>query len=195
VCRDEHASGSSFGRSYGGWLDPRRALQIGHSALVVAPRRVLAMSRTDTASRTIAAPLSLVFAALTDIDALTIWLPPKGMTARFERFDPRPGGSYRVVLIYDDHSGSPGKTTADADVVEAQYVDIVPDVRVVQAVDFMSDDPASTGTMRMTWEVNAVDGGTRVTVTAEDVPDSISAEDHATGLASSLANLADFVER
>jgi hypothetical protein len=94
------------------------------------------------------------------------------MTARFERFDPRPGGSYRVVLIYDDPSGTPGKTTADADVVEAQYVDIVPDVRVVQAVDFVSEHPASTGTMRMTWEVNAVDGGTRVTVTADDVPDS-----------------------
>jgi uncharacterized protein YndB with AHSA1/START domain len=153
------------------------------------------MARRDKVSRTIAAPLSRVFAALIDVDALTIWLPPKGMTARFERFDPRPGGSYRLVLIYDDPSGEPGKTTGDTDVVEARYVDIVPDVRVVQAVDFVSDDPASTGTMRMTWEVKAVDGGTRVTVTADDVPDSISAADHATGLASSLANLADYVER
>lgn len=113
------------------------------------------------------------------------------MTARFERFDPRPGGSYRLVLTYLDASRDQGKATTDSDVVEARYLDIVPDVRVVQAVDFESDDPAFAGTMTMTWELTAVDGGTRVDITADDVPDGISAEDHAAGLASSLANLAD----
>jgi hypothetical protein len=47
----------------------------------------------------------------------------------------------------------------------------------------------------MTWEITTVDGGTRVDITADDVPDGISAEDHAAGLASSLANLADHLER
>ncbi len=117
------------------------------------------------------------------------------MTARFEQFDPRPGGSYRLVLTYADASRAAGKATADSDVVEARYVDIVPDVRVVQAVDFVSDDPAFAGTMIMTWEVTAVDGGTRVDITADNVPDGVSAEDHARGLASSLANLAEHVER
>lgn len=153
------------------------------------------MPRTDTASRVIAAPPGQVYAALVDRDALMVWLPPDGMTARFERFDPRPGGSHRLVLTYADASRAPGKTTTDSDIVEARYVDVVPDVRVVQAVDFVSDDPAFAGTMIMTWEVTAVDGGTRVDITADDVPDGISAEDHATGLASSLANLANFVER
>ena len=152
------------------------------------------MPRTDSACRVIAAPLASVFADLVDRDALLAWLPPEGMTARFERFDPRPGGSYRLILTYVDPSGAPGKATADADIVEARYVDIVPDVRVVQAVDFVSDDPAFAGTMTMTWEVSAVDGGTMVAITAEDVPDRISAQDHATGLASSLANLAEHVE-
>jgi uncharacterized protein YndB with AHSA1/START domain len=114
--------------------------------------------------------------------------------ASFERLDPRPGGSYRLVLTYADASRSPGKSTADSDIVEARYVDIVPDVRVVQAVDFVSGDPAFAGTMTMTWEVTAADGGTRVDITAGDVPDGIAAEDHATGLASSLANLAEYVE-
>jgi uncharacterized protein YndB with AHSA1/START domain len=155
---------------------------------------MLGMPRTDTASRVIAAPPAQVYAALIDRKALAAWLPPHGMTARFERFDPRPGGSYRLVLTYADGSGSPGKATADSDIVEARYVDIVPDVRVVQAVDFASDDPAFAGTMTMTWEVTAAHGGTRVDITAVDVPDGISAEDHATGLASSLANLAEYVE-
>jgi uncharacterized protein YndB with AHSA1/START domain len=153
------------------------------------------MPRTDSASRVIAAPLARVFAALVDRDALLAWLPPEGMTARFERFDPRPGGSYRLMLTYINPSGAPGKASADADIVETRYVDIVPDVRVVQAVNFVSDDPAFAGTMTMTWEVGAVDRGTMVVITAEDVPDGISAQDHAKGLASSLANLAEHVER
>jgi uncharacterized protein YndB with AHSA1/START domain len=153
------------------------------------------MPRTDSASRVVAAPPEPVYAALVDEEALATWLPPEGMTARFERFDPTPGGSYRLVLTYRDAAGASGKATPDSDVVEARYIELVPGVRVVQAVDFASDDPAFAGTMTMTWEVRAVDAGTRVEITATDVPDGISAEDHAAGLASSLANLARYVER
>jgi uncharacterized protein YndB with AHSA1/START domain len=153
------------------------------------------MPRTDTASRVIAASPAEVYATFVDREALAAWLPPDGMTARFERFDPRPGGSYRLVLTYTDASRALGKATADSDILEARYVDIVPDVRVVQSVDFVSDDPAFAGTMTMTWEVTAVEGGTRVDITADDVPDGIAAEDHSKGLAASLANLAEYVER
>lgn len=123
------------------------------------------------------------------------WLPPAGMSGRFERFDFRPGGSYRLVLTYEDASSAPGKATADSDVVEACFVEVVPGVRVVQAVGFVSDDPDFAGTMTMTWEVTPVDGGSRVDIRAEDVPAGISAEDHAAGLASSLANLAAYLEQ
>ncbi len=153
------------------------------------------MPRTDRGSRVMAAPPGRVWAALVDPEALLAWLPPAGMTGRFERFDARPGGSYRMVLTYADASGARGKATADSDVVEARFVDIVPGERVVQAVDFVSDDPAYAGTMTMTWEIAAVEAGTRVDIVAEDVPDGISAEDHAAGLSSSLANLADYVEQ
>jgi len=136
----------------------------------------------------------MVYAALVDREALSAWLPPDGMTARFEHFDARPGGSYRLVLTYADTSGAPGKTTAGSDVVAARYVELVPEVRVVQEVDFVADDPAFAGTMTMTWAVTPVVGGTRVDIIAEGVPDGISATDHATGLASSLANLAAHLE-
>ena len=153
------------------------------------------MSRTDTGWRVIAAPPERVFAALVDPEALATWLPPDGMRARFERFDARPGGSYRMVLTYEDATAAEGKASADSDIVEARFVEISPGVRVVQAVDFVADDPAYAGTMTMTWELTAVDGGTRVEIRAEDVPAGISAEDHAAGLASSLANLAAYLER
>lgn len=143
----------------------------------------------------IAAPPERVYAAFVDPVALAAWLPPRGMTATFERFDPRPGGSYRLVLTYTDASHALGKATADSDIVEARFVDVVPGERIVQEVDFVSDDPAFGGTMTMTWRVTGVDGGTRVDIIAEDVPDGISAEDHSVGLAASLANLADHVQR
>lgn len=152
------------------------------------------MPRTDTASRVVGAPTARVFAALVDREALLAWLPPSGMTGRFDRFDPRPGGSYRLVLTYDEPAAARGKATADSDIVEVRFVDIVEGERVVQAVDFVSDDVDLAGTMTMTWEVVEVGDGTRVRITAEDVPDGISADDHAEGLSSSLSNLAAYLE-
>lgn len=142
----------------------------------------------------IEAPIGRVFEALVDQAALETWLPPDGMIGRFERFDPTPGGSYRLVLTYADSSESRGKSTSDSDVVEVRFLEVVADDRVVQSVDFESDAPEFAGTMTMTWRVRAEAGGTRVDIVADDVPDGISAEDHAAGLASSLENLADFVE-
>jgi uncharacterized protein YndB with AHSA1/START domain len=153
------------------------------------------MARTDRVQRVIVAPPDRVYGAFVDAEELMAWLPPGGMQGRLERFDPRPGGSYRMVLTYLDSAGAPGKADADSDIVEARFVELVPGVRVVQAVDFVSDDPAFAGTMTMTWEVAAKDNGTLVTFTADDVPEGISAEAHAEGMASSLANLAAHLDR
>lgn len=153
------------------------------------------MTHTDSASRVIAAPVARVFAALVEPDALTRWLPPTGMTGAFEHFDLRPGGSYRMVLHYTDESSTAGKSSPGSDVVDATFIAIDPDARLVQDVDFVSPDPAYAGTMRMTWSVTGHTNGTRVDILADNVPDGITAEDHADGLASSLANLAAYLER
>ncbi len=151
------------------------------------------MARTDRASRLVDAPVGRVFDALVDRHALETWLPPGDMTGRFEQFDPSPGGSYRLILTYASPA-SQAKSTTDADIVEVRYLDIVPNDRVVQAVDFVADAPEFAGTMTMTWTVAEEDGGTRVEIIADDVPDGISADDHAAGLSSSLDKLAQFVE-
>lgn len=151
------------------------------------------MGRTDTASRVIEASLDRVYAALVERTALAEWLPPSGMTAQFEHFDPRTGGSYRMILTYADAPVSGGKSTVDSDIVEARFIEVTANDRVVQAVDFESDDPSFAGTMTMTWSVTKVDGGTRVDMRADDVPPGISAEDHAAGMNSSLAHLAAYL--
>jgi uncharacterized protein YndB with AHSA1/START domain len=153
------------------------------------------MPREDRASRVIHVAPDDVYGALVNPQALLDWLPPAGMTGNFERFDARPGGSYRLVLTYTDSSTSQGKTTAGTDVVESRFIELVPGVRVIQAVDFVSDDPGYAGTMTMAWELTEVEGGTRVDITAGNVPDGITGAEHAAGLASSLENLANYLER
>jgi hypothetical protein len=47
--------------------------------------------------------------------------------------------------------------------------------------------------MTMTWSVSSARDGTSVEIRADGVPMGISEEDHAVGMASSLANLAAYV--
>jgi uncharacterized protein YndB with AHSA1/START domain len=152
------------------------------------------MSRTDRASLLIHLEPAAVFSALVDPDALQTWLPPSGMRGRFERFDLREGGSYRLVLTYDDASHGRGKSSPDSDVTEVRIVRLVPDERLMQEVEFESDDPAVQGTMQLEWTLAARDDGTEVQIEARNVPHGITARDHAAGLTSSLANLSAFLE-
>lgn len=57
---------------------------------------------------------------------------PTGSPLNPGRFSP---GAIQV-LTYVDASGARGKATAEPDIVEARFVDLVPDVRVVQTVDY-----------------------------------------------------------
>ena len=50
-----------------------------------------------------------------------------------EHFDKRPGGSYRLVLTYADASAARGTSAADSDVVDARFVEIVPEEGVTAA--------------------------------------------------------------
>jgi orotate phosphoribosyltransferase len=148
--------------------------------------------RVDSASRLIAAPVERVYRALVDPASVEQWLPPEGAAGTVEAFEPRPGGAFRMTLRFV--ASGIGKTTRDTDVVVGRFVELEPDRRIVQEFDFISDDPAYSGTMRMTWTMAPQGDGTLVTITAEHVPAGIDPEDHAQGLASSLANLAAYVE-
>lgn len=149
--------------------------------------------RIDTVSRLISASPSEVWAAFADPGAMERWMPPEGMTAAMLRFDFREGGSYRMRLTYKDAGASPGKTSEDADEVDVRLLELIDSERIVQAVDFASEDPAFSGTMRMTWIFEPDGNGTRVTIRAEDVPRGIRPEDHESGMNSTLDNLAAFL--
>jgi len=151
--------------------------------------------QTHSGSRLIKAPPHVIYQAHLDPQAIARWRPPKGMTAKVHAFEPRAGGTFRMAFIYDQPGpGSRGKTSEDADVFEGRFAELVPDRRIVEVVRFESADPAFAGEMRLTTSLAPTADGTHVTVIAENVPRGISAADHAAGIASSLANLAAYVE-
>jgi uncharacterized protein YndB with AHSA1/START domain len=150
--------------------------------------------RTDSASRTIGAAPSDIFAAFADAASLMKWLPPSGMTGRALEYDFRPGGRYRLELRYaGEQSDAPGKTTDNTDITHGLFLELIPGRRIKQSVRFESADPAFAGEITMTWTFEGTPEGSRVTVTADDVPAGISKADHDEGLRSSLEQLAAFV--
>ncbi|MBC7830589.1 MAG: SRPBCC domain-containing protein, partial [Hyphomicrobium sp.] len=131
-----------------------------------APRRgraVVSKGRTDTASRVIRAPAQKIYAAHVDPQAVAQWRPPQGMRAEIYSFDARAGGGYRMAFVYEDASVA-GKTTGNADEFEGQFVVLVPGERIVERVEFRSDDPAFAGVMTITTALVAVTDGTRVDI-------------------------------
>lgn len=99
-----------------------------------------------------------------------------------------------MTLVYSVAQHGRGKSTEDTDVVEARFIELIPNEKIVEAVEFKSDNPAFAGTMTMTAVFTAVVNGTKVTLTAENVPTGISEVDHRAGMDSSLKNLANLVE-
>ena len=153
-----------------------------------------APGRTDTASRIVATNPDAVYRAFSTAESLMAWLPPGGMTGRALEYDFREGGRYRIELTYDA-SARPGagKTTERTDVSTGRFLTLEPATRIVQTVEFESHDSSFAGQMLMTWSFAAVAEGTRVTVTAENVPPGISKADHDEGLRASLENLANYL--
>ena len=151
--------------------------------------------RTHSGSRLIRTTAATIYQAFVNPEAMAAWRPPEGMTMRIDDFDPREGGKFRLVLEYAGETHAPGKSGGRADIVHGRFGKVVPDRRIIEHVEFESDDPAFAGTMKVTTTMNTVEGGTEVTIRCDDVPQGISEADHVAGIASSLEKLARFVER
>lgn len=150
--------------------------------------------RTDRGARVIKASPHAIYQAMLNAEAVAAWRPPTGMKAEVYAFEPREGGIYKMAFIYDDKEIA-GKTSANADVFEGKFIELVPDKRVVEAVVFESEDPAFAGTMTITTTLTPVEGGTEVSIVCSDVPSGIKEEDHQEGIRSTLENLAEFTEK
>jgi uncharacterized protein YndB with AHSA1/START domain len=148
---------------------------------------------TTRVTRHIRAPRSKVYRALRDPAAVERWMVPDEMTSHIHKFDAREGGTFRISLTYDTPTTT-GKTTAQTDTFHGTFVKLVPDAKVVQAVEFETDDPALTGEMTITYLLTDADGGTDLVGIHENLPSGVSAADNEIGWRMSLDKLANLVE-
>lgn len=123
--------------------------------------------------RHIEAPRSHVYAALLDPRAVARWKVPSGMTGLVHAFDAREGGAFRISLTYDEPTAS-GKTTAHTDTYHGRFVVLVPDERVVEVVEFETEEPALQGEMKITTTLTDAAGGTDLLAVHESLPPGLS---------------------
>jgi uncharacterized protein YndB with AHSA1/START domain len=116
--------------------------------------------------RVIAVKPEKLFRAFTEAEAMAAWLPPYGYTARVEAMDVREGGSYRMAFT--------NFTTGKSESFGGDYVEVVPDARLVYTDSF--DDPNLPGLMTTTIMLKAVSAGTDLSITQEGIPDVIPTE-------------------
>lgn len=148
---------------------------------------------TSRIIRRIAAPRDAVYRAILDASAVASWMVPTGMTGRVHAFDAREGGMLRISLTYDEPTGS-GKTTAHTDTYHGRFVELVRNERIVEVVEFETDNPALRGEMTITISLADADGGTDVLAVHEGLPSGLSNADNETGWRAALAKLAMLVE-
>ncbi len=142
-------------------------------------------------SRVIRARPEELYAAFLDPAALIDWLPPAEMTGEIHEFDARVGGGYRMSLFYPpDERSFRGKTSDKEDMVEVRFAELAPPRRIIQAVSFVTTDPAFFGEMTITATFEEVCGGTEVTLLFENLPAGLRAEDNEAGSRLSLEQLA-----
>ncbi|NUP45872.1 MAG: SRPBCC family protein [Catenulispora sp.] len=149
---------------------------------------------TTHSTRFIRAPRAAVYRALLDAEAVQRWMVPDGMTSEVHSFEGRQGGTFRISLTYEDPSES-GKTSGRTDTFHGTFTELVPDTKVVQAVEFETDDPALAGEMTITYELRDADGGTELAGRHENLPPGVSPADNELGTRMSMDKLAQLVEQ
>lgn len=149
--------------------------------------------RTTTIARIIRAPRSAVYRTLLDANDVAAWRVPQGMTSEVHVFEPRAGGAFRVSLTYASENEA-GKTSAHTDTYHGHFVELVPDERIVERIEFETDDPALAGEMTVTTTLRDVEAGSELSACHEGVPPGVSLADNELGWRMSLEKLAELVE-
>ena len=143
--------------------------------------------------RHIRASREAVYRALLDAEAIASWRAPIGMSVVVHMLDARVGGRFRVSLTYESED-APGKTASHTDTYHGRFVELVPNERVVEELEFETSDPAFGGLMRMTTTLLDADGGTDLVVVHDGIPRGVSLQDNELGTKMALDKLADLVE-
>jgi uncharacterized protein YndB with AHSA1/START domain len=114
---------------------------------------------------------------------------PDGMTSYVHEFDARVGGRFRISLTYDAPTDT-GKTSAQTDTYHGHFVELTPNERVMETMEFETDDPTMRGAMTVTFTLTDADGGTDLLAVHDNIPHGIAPADNDLGWQMSLNKLA-----
>lgn len=152
------------------------------------------MDRISRNFKIIKATREKVYNAFTDKKALELWLAPNEMTGKIHDFDLKVGGGYSMSLFYID-SKTTGKTSENEDRYSAKFVELKPNEKIVQTINFQSDKNEFAD--KMTMEVfleEAENNSTKETIVFKNIPIGIDPKDNETGTEQSLEKLARYVD-
>lgn len=141
---------------------------------------------TSTVSfhRVIKAPVSKVFRAFSNADAMAFWLPPYGFLGTVHEMDFRVGGNYRMSFY--------NFTTEKSHAFGGQYLEIKPNELLKYSDKF--EDPSLPGEMTTTILFKEVVCGTEINIKQEGIPEQIPAAFCYLGWQESLEKLFKLVE-
>lgn len=110
-------------------------------------------------------------------------------------FEPRQGGRFRISLTYDNPEHAVrGKTSEETDTVQGRFVELVPCMKILEVVEFESQQRELAARMKMTVTFAHVGEGTEVTILCENMPSDIRPEGNEMGCKESLQKLALLLE-
>ena len=129
------------------------------------------MGQTTQNSLDIKATQEKIYNAFINPTSLEIWQAPGEMTAKIHNFDLRIGGGYQMSLFYPDNENeTTGKTAGKEDRYTARFVELIPNKKIVQAINFDTSNPDFMGEMIMEVVLKPIDNGTNITFTFKNIP-------------------------
>jgi uncharacterized protein YndB with AHSA1/START domain len=153
------------------------------------------MPQTTKNSRIIHATVEKVFEAFSNAKALEAWLAPSDMVGKVHNFNFRVGGGYTMSLFYPESEvNAKGKTAGKEDKFSSRYIEIIPNKKIIEAVNFETNEADFAGEMIMEVTFASHQDGTEVTFHFKNIPRGIKPEDNEAGTISTLEKLAAFVE-
>lgn len=134
-----------------------------------------------------------IYETCLDPAQLVLWRAPDQMTGKIHSFEAKVNGRYRMSLIYNQDSGD-GKSSATMDTFTGEFLELIPNKKIVEQIEFETADKKFAGKMKMITSLSETKEGTLVTMDFEDLPAGIRPEDNDEGTRQSLQKLARLVE-
>ncbi|SFN74430.1 SRPBCC domain-containing protein [Proteiniclasticum ruminis] len=129
-----------------------------------------------------------VYETMLDPSKICFWRVPKEMKCTIHEFQVSVGGRVRISLTYLDDT-QVGKTGDHTDTYHGRFTELKPYEKIVEELQFESEEKSLKNMMTLTFLLEEIKEGTKLTVIHEGLPESISMKDNEQGWLEALEQL------